>query len=178
MTFTPPQDEELGEQLPQDSRCLEQPLDAPGCTELAWIAKCDRMAKAANSGCGLSYELFAARFSSAVDAEIVRLPEAFRSRALELAKHQGYETKEELEDAFDGCCAHGLDPYHCPVGCGDLDPLDDDDDPYDPYLDEVLMSERAAAAACAVEFVAAQAQPEPVAGTCEPKKVDSLPPTA
>ena len=83
----------------------------------------DKLADSANRGCGQSYDLFAARFSAAVDRHYpASSPE--HAAALELAVSMGYMTPAELtqaqeEMARDGYCTHGIDPHWCPAGCGD-----------------------------------------------------------
>lgn len=89
-------------------------------------AEIHAMAEAANRGCGQVYELFVSRFSAAVDGRYDQEPEDIRTLALSIARDHGYATPAEIEEmnqALDeaGCCAHGLDPYNCPVGCGDLE---------------------------------------------------------
>jgi hypothetical protein len=85
----------------------------------------EKLASDAHRGCGLSYDLFAERFSAAVDRHYPPTS-PLREAALELAVGIGYLTPDEIaqaqEDmANDGCCTHGLDPNCCPAGCGDID---------------------------------------------------------
>lgn len=99
--------------------------------EAAWRARLDVMAKNANSGCGLSHDLYQSRVSGSVDYALEKMPEDHRARAREIAvEHVDYATPEQLDEsarrnAEDGCCSHGIDRDCCPAGCGDL--YDDDD---------------------------------------------------
>lgn len=89
----------------------------------------DRLADEANRGCGQVYELFAIRFSEAVDwAYPPSSPD--HDEVMVLMQEDGVyltseERKRELEEwAEQGYCSHGLDPNCCPVGCGDLEYFD------------------------------------------------------
>lgn len=99
--------------------------------EMAWCTRLSLMAESANTSCGLSHDLYQARVSGSVDGAVERMPEAHRTRALEIAKKQvDYATPAQLEEsarsnAEDGYCSHGIDRNCCPAGCGDLD--DDND---------------------------------------------------
>jgi len=99
----------------------------------AWMQRCDELAAQANKSCGLVWEIFQRTFTRAINNEITSFDERGRTAALAVAKEFGWATEEELaaskrEMDAAGCCIHGLDPYHCPVGCGDLDyeAMDDD----------------------------------------------------
>ena len=92
----------------------------------AWDARCEEMAAEANRGCGLVYELFESNFSAKVNAALNSVLSTHHSQALEIARRFGYESPDELAKCAesltaDGCCSHGLDPYNCPVGCGDAE---------------------------------------------------------
>lgn len=89
----------------------------------SWAQTLQRLADEANRGCGLSFELFEQRFSNSVKGVVVGLSHEDREAVLELAHPLGYAEKPYLDnpDADDGCCAHGMDPYNCPVGCGDIE---------------------------------------------------------
>lgn len=86
--------------------------------------KVQAMADQANRGCGQSYDLFVQRFSGMFDSAF---PPGCPDRERALVSANGiYATPEELEKAQEelaemGYCTHGLDPYCCPCGCGDLD---------------------------------------------------------
>lgn len=93
---------------------------------VAWEARCQEMAKNANRGCGLIYELFVSNFSANVNAALKYVLFTHHEQALVIARRYGYASPEELARsaeslADDGCCSHGLDPYNCPVGCGDIE---------------------------------------------------------
>ena len=92
----------------------------------AWQVACEKMAEQANRSCGLVYEIFARDFSRAVNQAIFSVPEAHRPDAIEIAKQLGWATDEELAESLRqmdeaGCCAHGIDPDCCPMGCGDIE---------------------------------------------------------
>lgn len=92
----------------------------------AWEARCEEMAAEANRGCGLVYELFESSFSAKVNAALKVVLSTHHCQALEIALRYGYASADELakaEEALtaDGCCSHGLDPYNCPAGCGDIE---------------------------------------------------------
>ncbi len=91
-----------------------------------WDARCEEMAAEANRGCGLVYELFESNFSAKVHAALKGLLSTHHGQALEIARRYGYASADELAKtaealAADGCCSHGLDPYNCPAGCGDIE---------------------------------------------------------
>jgi len=93
-----------------------------------------RLAETANHGCGLVYELFARRFSSAVDSYVAGRPAAEQAAILALAVEYGYCSPEEIaaadrHDAEAGICRHGLDAMTCPCGCFE----GDDGDDYEPF---------------------------------------------
>ncbi|RFA24375.1 hypothetical protein CAI21_21955 [Alkalilimnicola ehrlichii] len=88
-------------------------------------AELDSLSRESDRGCGLSYELFVAKFSGAVDTAF---PEGSpqRDTALREARAMGYASPSELEQmqeelAEEGSCAHGFHPDYCPAGCGDLE---------------------------------------------------------
>lgn len=78
----------------------------------------------ANLGCGQIYELYASRFSTALDKQFP--PGHPQREAVLLLANGDYFTAEELQaqadlDAANGYCHHGLTPDCCPLGCGDRD---------------------------------------------------------
>ena len=90
--------------------------------ENAWLKICDELSQEASRGCGLSYEVFAERFSVAIGDRLSKLPEDHQNHATEIAKQYGYATSEEMEESQEfyndkGCCAHGIDLGCCPAGC-------------------------------------------------------------
>lgn len=75
----------------------------------------------AAKGCGLNYELFAERFSLAIDNYLDSLQEPERSEFLKLATSMDYVSPEDRVDPEElGLCKHHFDPHCCPLGCGDL----------------------------------------------------------
>lgn len=54
--------------------------------EPAWRALCETAAAQATKGCGLSHDYYVERFSSAIDAQLGRLPEEQRAQALKIAQ--------------------------------------------------------------------------------------------
>ena len=84
-------------------------------------AAVERLQNEAMSGCGSVYELYARRFSQALDAVV---PPEDPRRAVALACAGGdYFTPEELRAGMEaaeaeGLCRHGLNPDCCPAGCG------------------------------------------------------------
>lgn len=80
----------------------------------------------AAKGCGQSDVLWSQRATSLIDALLAQVDDASMAQAKEIAKCQGWMDDEEIKSMNDmidndGCCAHGLDPNCCPVGCGDRD---------------------------------------------------------
>ena len=94
--------------------------------ETAWRAICDQAATAALRGCGQSHDWYVELFSSAVEAQVQRLPEHQQAYALEIARDCGdYATPAERQEtrdsnAEDGYCKHGIPIDCCPAGCGEL----------------------------------------------------------
>ncbi len=95
--------------------------------ETEWLELLEKQAALANKGCGLIYELYQRRLSSAIDGLLAELPETHRAQALEIARTkydyltQTQIAEAELEDQENGLCAHGIDPRCCPAGCGDIE---------------------------------------------------------
>lgn len=78
----------------------------------------------AQRGCGLVWELYTRRFSTALDRQFP--PGHPQREAVLLIASDDYCTPEELQaqaeaDAANGYCHHGLTLDCCPVGCGDRD---------------------------------------------------------
>lgn len=83
---------------------------------------CDRISNSSYQGCGQSDILFTQRFSGGIQSHLNQLPQEHMEQALEIARSHGYMTEEEFaKEQDDASCAHGLDPYCCPCGCGDLE---------------------------------------------------------
>ena len=106
--------------------------DTPRSTldEPAWRALCETAAAQATKGCGLSHDYYVERFSSAIDAQLGRLPEEQRAQALKIAQEWDYATPAERQETQDwnaehGYCSHGIEFGYCPAGC------DRDDDDWD-----------------------------------------------
>ncbi len=81
-----------------------------------------QLATTAHRGCGLSYELFVERFSSAVDEYVGALSEDEAEAAMKAARNHGYTSASELSEGWEGrenLCQHRLDPDHCGHGCGE-----------------------------------------------------------
>ena len=85
--------------------------------EKAWKSELERIASTIPS-CGQVPELFAERFSSAVDDAIDDLPEAHQEAARAIARTHPHYFDDEPGDWRDGLCPHGLDAWTCPAGCG------------------------------------------------------------
>jgi hypothetical protein len=102
---------------------------AAGTAELdaaAWRGICESEAGVATHGCGLSYDVYVSRFSSAINSLVTRYRPEHRDAALSVAREWGYATAEEIaqaerENLESGYCVHGIDPNCCPAGCGDLE---------------------------------------------------------
>ena len=87
----------------------------------------EQLAKQANRGCGLSFELYSRRFQSSVNALLERLPDDEKETVIALAEGHGYErdqpnvvqksTPEWDEDTR--YCSHGIELGCCPAGCGE-----------------------------------------------------------
>lgn len=91
--------------------------------EIAWLAICDELSEEASRGCGLSYEVFAEKFSNAIEDRLLRFPENHKHRAIEIANQYGYATPDEILETHEyfgkiGVCSHGIDLGCCPAGCG------------------------------------------------------------
>ncbi|MBV6671195.1 hypothetical protein KV691_18320 [Xanthomonas euvesicatoria pv. alangii] len=98
--------------------------DTPRSTldEPAWRTLCETAAAQATKGCGLSHDHYVERFSSAIDAQLGRLPEEQRAQALKIAQEVDYATPAERQEAQDwnaehGYCSHGIKLGYCPAGC-------------------------------------------------------------
>ncbi|MPS94035.1 hypothetical protein [Comamonas sp.] len=136
-------------------------------SEKDWAAKCAALSDAAYQGCGLVYEMFEKRVGASIDIALQQVPEAQRARAIEIAIEHGYTTPVERAVAArmqrdDGFCSHGLDPDCCPMGCGDIDSGDDEQDEFDLSPCKKCGDPLAAHGwpdAC--EFVAIDSMPEP-----------------
>ncbi len=75
-------------------------------------------------------DYYVERFSSAIDAQLGRLPEEQRAQALKIAQEWDYATPAERQETQDwnaehGYCSHGIEFGYCPAGC------DRDDDDWD-----------------------------------------------
>ena len=95
--------------------------------EPAWRALRDGSRPPA--GCGLSHDYYVERFSSAIDAQLGRLPEEQRTGA-KIAQNGTTQHRAERQETQDwksehGCCSHGSEFGCCPGGC------DRDDDDWD-----------------------------------------------
>jgi hypothetical protein len=91
--------------------------------ESAWRVICKTAAAQATKDCGLSYDLYIERFSSAIDIQVGRLPDDPRAQALLIAQEWDYATPTERQatqdwNAANGCCSHGITMGCCPLGCG------------------------------------------------------------
>ncbi|UUC96131.1 MULTISPECIES: hypothetical protein [Comamonas] len=136
-------------------------------SENDWAAKCAALSDAANRGCGLVYETYELRVGASIDLALQQVPELLRARAIEIATEHGYTTPVERAVAAqmqrdDGFCSHGLDPDCCPMGCGDIDSGDDEQDEFDLSPCKKCGDPLAAHGwpdAC--EFVAIDSMPEP-----------------
>lgn len=94
--------------------------------EIDWRSECEMAATGARRSCGLVYELYVERFSEVIDGLLLSLPVALQERARAIASEWGYESVSRRAAAQQvaaehGFCSHFLDPYNCPVGCGDSD---------------------------------------------------------
>lgn len=83
----------------------------------------EKLAAEANNGCGLVYEIFIERFSSAVDGVASYLHSETARLLIGIARSIGdYQTKTEIEKmganaTEEGLCVHYLDENTCPCGC-------------------------------------------------------------
>lgn len=85
-----------------------------------WQETCDRKSKEAAVGCGLSDVLWSMNLHAALVDRLRRIPDEHQAKALQIAKHAGFQS-DPLQDLDDDACSHGLDPNCCPMGCGDLE---------------------------------------------------------
>lgn len=76
----------------------------------------DRLMKSAISGSGCVYELYATRFTSAVDSEAESMTDERTTAFLELARATGDYCDEPIKRDADECI-HFLDYWTCPAGC-------------------------------------------------------------
>lgn len=92
--------------------------------EDAWLAVCKKESAEAQRCCGLSWDYRCELFSRAIDAQVEKLPDEHRARALEIARDDwDYLTPTERIEAQRACieegyCVHGIPEGHCPLGCG------------------------------------------------------------
>ncbi|HGE6810428.1 TPA: hypothetical protein ACGB9W_004753 [Pseudomonas aeruginosa] len=110
-----------------DCNTSSHPTGATPATfdESAWRAVCEMAASEAVRGCGQSFDWYVERLSSAIDEQVVQLPEGQRAQALQIAQELGYATPAERQEtrdlnAADGCCKHGIPLDCCPAGCGEF----------------------------------------------------------
>lgn len=124
------------------------------------IAALPAMAEQANRGCGLVYELYIQRISTAIDHAIAGLPLSIQEEIRQVARDTvDYFTPEELakQNAMleeEGLCQHGLDADTCPCGCFEYDDYKEDDP------DDVEPSPQASSWKDKVDFLALQAKRE------------------
>jgi uncharacterized protein YktB (UPF0637 family) len=90
--------------------------------ENGWTARLSEI-KAEIPSCGQVYELFAQRFTAAVNAELWAMPEHIAERARTIAEldpdyFTAKDNARDDDDADDETCPHGLDIWTCPAGCG------------------------------------------------------------
>jgi len=122
-----------------------------GFNKKLWRMQCEHMARLANEGCGLSYDYYVSRLSTAVDNALSMIPGRDQFAALEIAHEYGYATPSEREEiarsnAEDGYCNHGIELGCCPAGCDFPDELDDtldyradlDPDDADEQLEDII----------------------------------------
>jgi hypothetical protein len=115
--------------------------------EVAWRSVCEKLADEANRACGCLYDVYVDKFSSAVDYRLGSMTAEQRAKALAIAEQSGYCTPEERAKALqwnaeNGFCCHGIEPYYCPAGCGDLEVFNEYREPYyDPESDLHLMAD-------------------------------------
>ena len=99
-------------------------------SENDWAAKCAALSDAANQGCGQVYENYELRVGASIDLALQQVPKLQLDRAIEIAVQHGYTTPAQRAKTVqmlrdDGSCSHGFDPHSCPVGCGDVDNVND-----------------------------------------------------
>lgn len=87
-----------------------------------WNAFCaDAVAAAAKAG-GSAGTMFNRELHRQIAPRLAALDEAQREAATSIAKLHGFKTTGELfvEESLNhqlGCCDHGYEPEHCPLGC-------------------------------------------------------------
>ena len=91
-----------------------------------WFSTCENLASEAARRAGLSDILYTRLISQSIEPQLELFNLSDRPEAERIARQFCYLNPEELansrkEDAALGLCPHGLDPFHCPVGCGDKD---------------------------------------------------------
>lgn len=94
----------------------------------AWRHTCENLAVLSSKNCGLSHDVYVRKFSAEVNTLLMSIPEQHQLTAVEIARKYDYATSKEIEEgdswnAEEGFCIHGIDPYCCPAGCGDLDDI-------------------------------------------------------
>ncbi len=93
-------------------------------TEAQWRWTCQRAAKHAHLGAGLTETLWNRNMHGALAHLLHQMAPEDQRQALKIAQEFGYMDDEALEEdakwnAEHGYCVHGLEPHCCPVGCGD-----------------------------------------------------------
>lgn len=92
-------------------------MTSQGFSAEAFKESCERIAKNAFSGCGLSDVLFSERLQDGIDAQLANVPEEYKEEAIEIAKKHGYDPDYEAYQAREGeCSVTGIDEYCCPCG--------------------------------------------------------------
>lgn len=84
----------------------------------------DAMADQASAGCGSSFDVFQMKLSGMIDAAFSQgspdhVAAIEYTKGVYASPHEIEANQKQLAEM--GYCSHGLDPYCCPCGCGDLD---------------------------------------------------------
>lgn len=121
---------------PQSASPAQSAATAPLQLADAVQSQLNKIADDGYSGCGQNDVLWERAYSRLFDRT---WPPGHPERELALALCGGcYTSPQDLAAqsqllADDGCCSHGFDPHHCPVGCGESprfappDPWDEPD---------------------------------------------------
>ena len=97
--------------------------EVDGFDERAWRDSCEKLAREAVKGCGLSHDYYVELFSLSVDRALEQLPDTDRPLAVSIASDWDYATTDERKEnqewlSENGYCTHGITLGCCPAGCG------------------------------------------------------------
>lgn len=106
--------------------CLRAAYGAEPFSAEVFTLNCAAAATEAMRGCGQSDILWSKLTTEKIDGLLSMVCEQDQLIAKEIARNHGWMNDvewAEMHDLIDeeGLCTHGLDPCHCPAGCGDIE---------------------------------------------------------